>query len=44
MINYNCIFLSSFPLLARWKIEPSHSESPNYESVGIFYFLFNKKR
>jgi len=37
MINYSCIFLSYFPLLARWKIEPSHSESPNYESVGLFF-------
>nr|DAO49550.1 MAG TPA: hypothetical protein [Caudoviricetes sp.] len=25
MINYRCIFLSSFPLLARWKVESSHS-------------------
>lgn len=43
MINYNCIFLSSFPLLARWKMEPSHSESPNYEGVGIFLFFIQQK-
>ncbi|ETE06577.1 hypothetical protein U751_03285 [Streptococcus pseudopneumoniae 22725] len=41
MINYSCIFLSSFPLLARWKVKSSHSKFGDGE-CGDFFELFPK--
>nr|DAR42318.1 MAG TPA: hypothetical protein [Caudoviricetes sp.] len=35
MINYSCIFLSSFPLLVTWKVETSHSKFGDGE-CGVF--------
>lgn len=43
MINYRCIFLSSFPLLARWKVESSHSKFGDGE-CGDFLSCFQKRK
>ena len=42
MINYSCIFLSSFPLLAWWKVEPSHSKFCDFECEVFLFELFPK--
>ena len=36
MINYSCIFLSSFRLLVTWKIETSHSKFCDGECEDFF--------
>ena len=42
MINYSCIFLSSFPLLVTWKVEASHSKFGDGECED-FLFLIQQK-
>nr|DAW29454.1 MAG TPA: hypothetical protein [Caudoviricetes sp.] len=42
MINYNCIFLSSFPLLVTGKVEASHSKFSDGECEDFFIFYSTK--
>nr|DAJ28538.1 MAG TPA: hypothetical protein [Caudoviricetes sp.] len=42
MINYKCIFLSSFPLLVTWKVETSHSKIAVGECGDFFIFYSTK--
>nr|DAP63312.1 MAG TPA: hypothetical protein [Caudoviricetes sp.] len=42
MINYSCIFLSSFRLLVTWKVETSHSKMAVGECGAFLFFCYFK--